>query len=236
MPKNSNLKYIRKTERKRGRPKITTSYVFNNEKYLWLIFLINNCEQFHRQPTFTHLQYAMAEKTNTNINIKDMEKFFHIKSMSAKKDILIDNLQYYTWNLEKVKVYRDIITLTAHYVRTFLEFKYNKELSDGKIEFIELINNLSDLKSLNDIEDKDFKKPFKNWYDTEKYLNNLKKINLIITDKKRRNASYELTKECKDCLYGLHVEHLKSILITKIKVSPYPLIEEKYEKFLGMFE
>lgn len=236
MAKNSHFKYIRK-----GRPKINAEYVFNNKKYMSIIFLIHNCEHFKRQPQFVHLGYALVEKFNTkNHAFKVLKTFFDIKSISLDNETMVDNLQYYavvTWDSEyrgikKVKEYRDIISLTIDYVKTFLELKYDREFTENKIDFMRLKDNVYDSYDKN----KEFKKPFKNKDDLHKYMNYLRKIGLITTDDKKRNASYGLTEKCKVYLYRLHIEHLKYFMIQKIKTSPYPQIEKNYFNFINLFK
>lgn len=79
-------------------------------------------------------------------------------------------------------------------------------------------------------------KPFKNENDLRKYMNNLRRLELINTDGMRRNFHYKLTKKCRDYLRNMHYNNLKYLLITRISRSPGGLIEYNFNKLIYLLD
>jgi len=220
--KNTELKYI-KEGKKIGRPSLNLNYVFSNERYLRIILFIYSCEKKKKNPTFSELQYTLAKKINTNqYDMKRLKEFFDIKIPKGK----ISTKDFYKKIISK-------FIIVSKYVESIIpvmEYIYNNEFSEGKIDFDTMIDKF------NKLSENLKEQPFENWNDLKKYIYYLIKLKLITPDGKQRYACYKLTFLCKKKLKELNGETKKSALIQRIKCAPYGLIDINFDKIMKLLD
>jgi len=119
----------------KGRPAINENYVFNDYKYLKIIFLIYRCEVYKRYPLFIHLKYALVEKYYINeYKTKVINKFFTTPKSSVPDDY--KSLRYFSYIFGKDGLKHDLPIFKTEHVRNVKVDKIVIDNQEVKVENI----------------------------------------------------------------------------------------------------